>query len=57
MISTLLTLIIIGVILWLVFTYIPMAEPIRTIVRVVVVIVVILWLLSLIGVVPMPLRL
>jgi len=47
LISVVVTLIIVGVILWLVNTYIPMAAPIKTILNVVVIIVVILWLLGL----------
>jgi formate hydrogenlyase subunit 4 len=40
----------IGVIMWLVNTYIPMADPYKKILNVVVVIAVILWLLSVFGV-------
>jgi hypothetical protein len=46
-ISVLLVLILIGVILWLVNTYIPMEPAIKAVIRVVVLIVVILWLLGL----------
>lgn len=49
-ISIIVVLIIVGVLLWLVNTYIPMARPIKTIINVVAVIFVILWLLSLFGV-------
>lgn len=42
-------LIVIGVLLWLVNTYIPMAAPIRTIINVVVIIFVCLWLLQAFG--------
>jgi hypothetical protein len=42
-------LVIVGVVLWLINTYIPMARPIKTILNLVVVIVVILWLLSAFG--------
>lgn len=41
-----LALVIIGVVLWLINTYIPMAAPIKTLVNVVIVIVLILWLIS-----------
>ena len=44
-----LILIVIGVILWLINTYIPMASSIKTILNAVVVIVVILWLLKIFG--------
>lgn len=46
-----LTLIVIGVLLWLVNTYIPMAGSIKTILNIVVVIAVILWLLAIFGVI------
>jgi hypothetical protein len=43
-------LIVVGVILWLINRFIPMAGSIKTILNAVVVIVVILWLLSVFGV-------
>lgn len=46
-----LVLVIVGVLLWLINTYIPMARPIKTILNVVVVICVIVWLLSALGVI------
>ena len=55
-IGVILVLVIIGVILWLVTTYIPMAPPIRTVINIVVVILVIVWLLNvfgLLGLIPM----
>jgi hypothetical protein len=42
-------LIVIGVLLWLMNTYIPMDAKIKTIINILVVIVVILWLCSLFG--------
>ena len=45
LISVVLTLIVVGVVLWLINTYIPMAGSIKSILNVVVVIAVILWLL------------
>jgi hypothetical protein len=51
LITFILVLVIIGVCLYLIETYIPMSPPIQTIIRVVVVIVIVLWLLQLIGVV------
>lgn len=39
------TIIIIGVLLWLANTYIPMADSMKTILNIVVVIAVVLWLL------------
>ncbi|MBW6479208.1 MAG: hypothetical protein K0B37_07245 [Bacteroidales bacterium] len=49
-ITIVIVLIIVGVVLWLINSYIPMASAIKTILNVVVVIVVILWLLSVFGV-------
>lgn len=43
-------LIIVGVLLWFVNTYIPMARSIKSILNAVVVIVVVVWLLSLFGI-------
>ena len=45
-----LVLIVIGVLLWLVNSYIPMASPIKTIINIVVVIAVVIWLLKIFGV-------
>ena len=47
--SILVTLIIVGILLWLVNTYIPMDTKIKTILNVIVVIVVIIWSLSALG--------
>lgn len=44
------TLIVVGILLWLVNTYIPMDGKIKKILNVVVVITVVLWLLSAFGV-------
>lgn len=49
-ISVIITLVVVGVILWLINTYIPMDRKIKTIINVVVVILVILWLLRVFGV-------
>jgi uncharacterized protein YhhL (DUF1145 family) len=48
-IGLLVTLVIVGVLLYLVNTVIPMAQPIKTILNVVVVILVCLWLLEAFG--------
>ena len=48
--SLIITLVVLGVGLWLINNYIPMDGKIKTILNVVVVIAVILWLLSLFGV-------
>ena len=49
-VSILVTLVIVGVVLWLITTYIPMAAPIKTVITVVVVLLLCLWLLSIFGV-------
>jgi hypothetical protein len=48
--GVIITLIVVGVLLWLVNSYIPMDGKIKNILNVVVVIVVILWLLNIFGV-------
>lgn len=48
-IQILVALIIFGVVLYLVNTYIPMAAPVKTIINVVVVILLCIWLLSTFG--------
>ena len=50
MISLIVTLIVIGVLLWLVNSYIPMDGKIKKIINVVAVICVVVWLLSVFGV-------
>ena len=50
LISLVITLIVVGVLLWLVNTYIPMDGKIKKILNVVVVIAVVLWLLVAFGV-------
>lgn len=45
LINVVLTLIVIGVLLWLVNTYIPMQSTIKSIINIVVVIAVVMWLL------------
>ncbi|MBK1646146.1 hypothetical protein CKO25_16135 [Thiocapsa imhoffii] len=50
LITLIITLVVVGLILWLINNYIPMDRKIKTILNVVVVIVVILWLLSVFGV-------
>jgi hypothetical protein len=49
LITVLLTLIVVGVLLWLVNTYIPMDGKIKRILNVVAVIGVVLWVLNLFG--------
>ena len=50
LLSIVVVLIVVGVLLWLVNTYIPMDGKIKNILNVVVVIVVVLWLLQAFGV-------
>lgn len=50
LVTIVITLIVAGVLLWLVNTYIPMDGKIKTILNIVVVVVVILWLLNVFGV-------
>lgn len=50
LITVLVTLIVIGVLLWLVNTYIPMDSKIKSILNIVVVVFVIIWLLKVFGV-------
>jgi hypothetical protein len=49
-ISIIVVLIIAGVLLWLINTFIPMAGPIKTLLNVVVLIILILWLLQAFGI-------
>jgi hypothetical protein len=51
LISLLVTLVIVGIVLWLINTYIPMDGKIKKILNVVVAIIVMLWLLSALGVI------
>lgn len=55
LISLVMLLIIVGVLLWVVETLIPMDPSIKVVIRVVVILVVVLWLLRLfVGDVPVP---
>ena len=49
LIHVIVVLIVVGVLLWLVNSYIPMAGSIKSILNAVVIIVVVLWLLSVFG--------
>ena len=46
-----------GLVLYLINTYIPMARPIKTVLNVVVVLLVCLWLLNAFGIINVPIRL
>ncbi len=54
LIQIIIVLIVVGMLLWLVNSYIPMDGAIKKILNIVVVIVVILWLLSVFGVIAAP---
>ena len=49
LVSLIITLIIVGLLLWLINQFIPMDNKIKTILNIVVVIIVILWLLNVFG--------
>lgn len=51
LLNLVITLVVVGVLLWLINAYIPMQSTIKTILNVVVIIVVIVWLLSAFGVI------
>jgi len=53
LIQLLVVLIVVGVVLWLLNTYVPMQPPIKTIINVVVVLVLCLWLLQAFGITSM----
>lgn len=50
LITVIITLVVVGLILWLINRYIPMASSIKSILNVVVIIIVIIWLLRVFGV-------
>ena len=50
LLSIVVVLIVIGVLLWLVNSYIPMQDPIKKILNIVVIIAVVLWLLNIFGI-------
>lgn len=49
LISLVITLIVVGVLLWLINNYVPMDGKIKSILNIVVVVVVVLWLLNVLG--------
>ena len=51
LIQVVVILIVVGVLLWLINRFIPMAGSIKTILNIVVVIVVVLWLLNIFGII------
>ena len=51
LIQAIVVIVVVGLILYLVETYVPMAAPIKTVLRVIVVLLLCLWLLQLVGLV------
>jgi small-conductance mechanosensitive channel len=51
LVSIIISLVVVGVLLWLINTYVPMDGKIKKIVNIVVVVVVVLWLLSVFGII------
>jgi predicted membrane protein len=49
LVSLVIALIVVGVLLWLINTYIPMAASIKTILNIVVVVAVVIWVLQVVG--------
>jgi hypothetical protein len=49
LLSLILTIVIVGVLLWLINTYIPMQSTVKTILNIVVIIILIIWLLNAFG--------
>jgi hypothetical protein len=47
--NVVLVLVVVGVLLWAVYSYIPMAEPIKKLITAVVVIALVVWLLRVFG--------
>lgn len=52
MITALIVLIVVGVVLYLIETYLPMSPPIKVVIRVIVILFLCLWLLGLFGIGP-----
>jgi hypothetical protein len=51
LINIIITLIVAGVVLWAINTYIPLAGPIKKIINIVVALVLVLWLLQVFGII------
>jgi hypothetical protein len=49
LLSLILTIVVVGVLLWLINTYVPMQSTVKSILNIVVVIVLIVWLLNVFG--------
>ena len=55
MIGIILTIALVGLVVWLITTYVPMPAPFKQIIMVVVVILLVLWLINVFGIVDIPL--
>jgi len=51
LINIIIILVVVGVVLWAINTYIPMAQPVKTILNIVVVLVLCVWLLQTFGII------
>mgnify|MGYP001028436396 CR=1 FL=1 len=51
LINIIIVLVVVGVLLWAINKYIPMAKPIKNIINIVVVLVVVVWLLQVFGII------
>lgn len=56
MITAILVLVVLGVALYLIETYVPMSQPFKIIIRVVVIVFSVLWLLRVFGIADIPIR-
>lgn len=56
LISIIIVLIVLGLVLWLVQTYLPLPPPIKTVITIVVVLFICVWLLQAVGVTHLSLR-
>lgn len=56
LISVIVVLIVLGLVLWLVQTYLPLPPPIKTVITIVVVLFICVWLLQAVGVTHLSLR-
>ena len=52
LLSLVVILIVVGVLLWLLNTYIPMDAVIKRIINIIVIVAVVIWLLSVLGILP-----
>ena len=56
LVTIIVVLVVIGLVLYLINTYIPMARPVKTVLNVIVVLMLCLWLLNAFGIVNVPIR-